>query len=562
MNRVVFWTAFLAGAAAVLWVALGYRGSNPLALAFTALIGAVFILGVGELLRFRRATGTLAAALAAIPEEAGSDRSALERWLLGVDPSLHNAVGERISGERVGLPAPVFTPYLVGLLVMLGLLGTFVGMVVALQGAVLALEGEPELAAIRSGLAVPISGLGLAFGTSVAGVAASAMLGLCATLSRRERMVATGLLDRKIATVFRGHTLGHARLEAYRAMQRQADALPGVVERMHLLADRLETMGASVGERLSANQALLHESLAARFDGLASAVDRSLQESLAESGRRAGESIAPLLESTLGDIGEQARSTHEALSHLAQTQLETLTAELKSEFTSLREQEERRGQAALERLADLEAAAASRLAALGRELEQPMTRLIETASETPRVAAEVIGQLRREMSGTLERENVLLAERHDTMARLHSLSDVLEQSVAGQRAAIAEMVDGSAALLQEIGTRFSEQVAAEVAAMSGTAEQFAGGAAEMASLGEAFGAAVAVFRESNEALIDNLSRIEESLEASTARSDEQMGYYVAQAREIIDQSMAYQGEVIEELRQLGRVGEPATSEAD
>jgi uncharacterized protein Yka (UPF0111/DUF47 family) len=562
MNRVVFWTAFLAGAAAVLWVALGYRGSNPLALAFTALIGAVFILGVGELLRFRRATGTLAAALAAIPEEAGSDRSALERWLLGVDPTLHNAVGERISGERVGLPAPVFTPYLVGLLVMLGLLGTFVGMVVALQGAVLALEGEPELAAIRSGLAVPISGLGLAFGTSVAGVAASAMLGLCATLSRRERMVATGLLDRKIATVFRGHTLGHARLEAYRAMQRQADALPGVVERMHLLADRLETMGASVGERLSANQALLHESLAARFDGLASAVDRSLQESLAESGRRAGESIAPLLESTLGDIGEQARSTHEALSHLAQTQLETLTAELKSEFTSLREQEERRGQAALERLADLEAAAASRLAALGRELEQPMTRLIETASETPRVAAEVIGQLRREMSGTLERENVLLAERHDTMALLHSLSDALEQSVAGQRAAIAEMVDGSAALLQEIGTRFSEQVAAEAAAMSGTAEQFAGGAAEMASLGEAFGAAVAVFRESNEALIDNLSRIEESLEASTARSDEQMGYYVAQAREIIDQSMAYQGEVIEELRQLGRVGEPATSEAD
>ena len=562
MNRVVFWTAFLAGAAAVLWVALGYRGSNPLALAFTALIGAVFILGVGELLRFRRATGTLAAALAAIPEEAGSDRSALERWLLGVDPTLHNAVGERISGERVGLPAPVFTPYLVGLLVMLGLLGTFVGMVVALQGAVLALEGEPELAAIRSGLAVPISGLGLAFGTSVAGVAASAMLGLCATLSRRERMVATGLLDRKIATVFRGHTLGHARLEAYRAMQRQADALPGVVERMHLLADRLETMGASVGERLSANQALLHESLAARFDGLASAVDRSLQESLAESGRRAGESIAPLLESTLGDIGEQARSTHEALSHLAQTQLETLTAELKSEFTSLREQEERRGQAALERLADLEAAAASRLAVLGRELEQPMTRLIETASETPRVAAEVIGQLRREMSGTLERENVLLAERHDTMALLHSLSDALEQSVAGQRAAVAEMVDGSAALLQEIGTRFSEQVAAEVAAMSGTAEQFADGAAEMASLGEAFGAAVAVFRESNEALIDNLSRIEESLEASTARSDEQMGYYVAQAREIIDQSMAYQGEVIEELRQLGRVGEPATSEAD
>ena len=562
MNRVVFWTAVLAGAVAVLWVALGYLGSNPLALAFTALIGGVYLLGLAELVRFRRATDTLAAALASVPEEAGNDATALDRWLRGMDPTLQGAVGERITGERVGLPAPVFTPYLVGLLVMLGLLGTFVGMVVALQGAVLALEGEPELAAIRTGLAVPIRGLGLAFGTSVAGVAASAMLGLCATLSRRERMLATGLLDRKIATVFRGHTLGHTRLEAYRALQRQADALPGMVERMQLLADRLETMGESVGERLTANQALLHESLETRFNGLASSVDQSLQESLAESGRLVGESIGPLLRSTLEEIGEQARTTQENLGQLAQTQMDTLAAALKSEFTSLREQEERRGQAALERLADLEAAAAGQLAALGRELEQPMTRLIETASETPRAAAEVIGQLRNEISGTLERENVLLAERRDTMERLHSLSDALEQSFSGQRAAIAEMVEASAGMLQEVGSRFSDQVAAQAADMAGTAAQFAGGAAEMASLGEAFGAAVAVFRESNEALIDKLSRIEESLEASTARSDEQMGYYVAQAREIIDQSIAYQGEVIEELRQLGRGAEPVAVEAD
>ena len=562
MNRVVFWTAFLTGAAAVLWVAAGYLGSNPLAMAFTAVIGGVYILGIAELVRFRRATGTLAAALASIPEEAGSDAAGLDRWLRGLDPTLRNAVGERVSGERVGLPAPVFTPYLVGLLVMLGLLGTFVGMVVALQGAVLALEGTPELAAIRSGLAVPIRGLGLAFGTSVAGVAASAMLGLCATLSRRERMLATGLLDSRIATVFRGLTLGHSRLEAYRAMQRQADALPGVVERMQLLADRLETMGEAVGERLTANQAELHQSLESRFDGLADSVDRSLQESLSESARLAGESIGPLLEGTLREIGEQARSSQESLSQVAERHLETLTTALKSEFTSLREQEEHRGQAALERLADLEAAAARQLADLGRELEEPMTRLIETASETPRAAADVIGQLRREMSDTLERENALLEERRDILERLHGLAGALEQSLNGQRAAIGEMVDASAAMLEGVGSRFSDQVAAQAAEMSGTAQQFAGGAAEMASLGEAFSAAVGVFRESNEALIDKLGRIEESLEASSARSDEQMGYYVAQAREIIDQSIAYQGEVIEELRQLGRVEEPEAVEED
>ena len=56
----------------------------------------------------------------------------------------------------LALPAPVLTPYLVGLLVMLGLLGTFVGMVETLQGAVIALEGTTELQAIRAGLAAPI----------------------------------------------------------------------------------------------------------------------------------------------------------------------------------------------------------------------------------------------------------------------------------------------------------------------------------------------------------------------------------------------------------------------
>ena len=37
-----------------------------------------------------------------------------------------------------------------------------------------------------------------------------------------------------------------------------------------------------------------------------------------------------------------------------------------------------------------------------------MTRLIETASETPRAAAEVIGKLREEVSNNLERDNTLL----------------------------------------------------------------------------------------------------------------------------------------------------------
>src|SRR3546814_19811137 len=64
---------------------------------------------------------------------------------------------------------PVLTPYLVGLLVLLGMLGTFLGMVATLRGTGLALEGSTDLAAIRASLAAPVQGLGFAFGTSVAG---------------------------------------------------------------------------------------------------------------------------------------------------------------------------------------------------------------------------------------------------------------------------------------------------------------------------------------------------------------------------------------------------------
>jgi hypothetical protein len=39
------------------------------------------------------------------------------------------------------------------------------------------------------------------------------------------------------------------------------------------------------------------------------------------------------------------------------------------------------------------------------------------------------------------------------------------------------------------------------------------------------------------------------MDKSTARSDEQLAYYVAQAREIIDLSIMSQKDVVEELRQ-------------
>lgn len=245
----------------------------------------------------------------------------------------------------------------------------------------------------------------------------------------------------------------------------------------------------------------------------------------------------------------------------AAERMDDLTSTLKSELSTLRAEEDNRGQAAVERLASLESTVASQLVTLGKGLEEPMTRLIETASETPRAAAEVIGHLRHEISNTLARDNQLLEERQRIMEELQILSKSLEQSSAGQREAIEQLVTSSTSMLQDLSSGFTHQVEKELSNLSATADNFAGSAVEMSSLGDSFTLAVKLFNESNGQLIENLARIEQSMDKTTARSDEQMGYYVAQAREIIDQSLLSQREVFEKLHQLDRAEEIIRAEA-
>lgn len=687
MSRLLFATAFLLGTAAIALMGMTFIRADLLGLTVTAVIGGVYIIGFVEIIRFRQATATLSNALSGLSgTEPQASPDFLGQWLARLHPSLQNAVRLRIEGERVGLPAPVITPYLVGLLVMLGLLGTFLGMVETLQGAVLALEGTTELQAIRAGLAAPIKGLGLAFGTSVAGVAASAMLGLIATVSRRDRMAATRQLDGKIATVFREFSLVYNRQQTFKAMQAQANALPEVAERLHAVASAMEHMGDNLGEKLLANQERFHRTVTSSYSDLATSVERSLRESVAESGRQAiasgqllSESVRPVMEALVTDIGNQAKETqqqlttsverqlasvtaslvesfdrsssgwlgrqklvdgerldlwtrsfetaaersrlqHQALSDslqqtasemaensrtstsrmlgeissllqssegLIQTRIEAeaawlqghgermeeLTATLRAEMQALRDAEARRGQAAVDRLACLESTVAAQLATLTKELEAPMSRLVQSAAETPRAAAEVIAHLRHETANNIERDNSLLAERQRLMAELTILSASLHETTSGQRDALQSLVTASAATLQDVGARFAGQVESGVAKLSGLADSLAGntgriaddfaaGAIEMSSLGEAFTLAVNLFDDSNTRLVESLGRIEQSLDKSSRRSDEQLAYYVAQAREIIDHSMLAQKEILAELRRLSHRGKNAPGTSD
>lgn len=767
MTRLVFAVAFLLGAAAIVMMGANFIGSNALALVVTVVIGGVYAIGAIELLQFHRATATLTQSLAALSEDALARLNVLGDWLIKLHPSLRHAVRQRIEGDRIALPLPVLTPYLVSLLVMLGLLGTFVGLVETLKGVVVALEGSSDLEAIREALTAPMGGLGLAFGTSVAGVAASAMLGLMSTLSRRDRMLATRALDDKITTVLRRFSNSHKQQETFEALQLQSQSLPAVADKLQLVADHVGQMADKLGEQLTANQHRFHDSVQVMYQELAASVDQSLQGSveksdrvLAESGRLIGEGIQPVIQEAMvaisAEVSQGVQNTHQQLSRTVQDQLQILsgdftkttgqvtrawqdglaahgranetlvqgmqgtfmafsdrfaqassdvldsvkqttsewserqeavetaqrdrwvetlqqtqqqaaselerastaiigalgtasethqssikslvgnvatfssdltaqlaqsheqaisrqqqiiatleetarsmtedartgstrvvseigqllstsealvqtridtettwleghdqrmaqlTAGVRDELAALRDEEMNRGQAAVDRLAELESTVTANLITLGKALEEPMTRLIQTASETPRAAAEVIGQLRQEISNNIERDNQLLEERSRLMTELDAVSESLTRSAAGQAAAIERLVGSSAETLKKVADQFARHVVSETAKASEVADDFAVSTAEISSLGEAFKVAVDLHNASNNQLIESLRHIESALQRSTVRSDEQLGYYVAQAREVIDYSVQTQREMFDDLRQLRR----------
>jgi hypothetical protein len=772
MSRYLNLFVFFAGLAAVCWIGAGYVSSNPLALAVTMLIGACYLVGALELQRYSQATSTLARAVTDLSE---SPRS-LGAWLEPLDPSLRNAVRLRIEGERSALPGPALTPYLVGLLVLLGMLGTLLGMVATLRGTGMALESSTDLEAIRASLAAPVKGLGFAFGTSIAGVAASAMLGLLSALCRRERIGAGQMLDVKIASALRIYSQTHQREETFKLLQRQAEVMPALVDRLQAMMATIERQSLAMNEQQIAAQNAFHGRTEAAYMRLAANVEQSLKSSVADSARAASVALKPVMEATMAGLARETAALHDTVTHAVQRQLDGLStgfeettttvaniwsqalagqqrsnealtehlrgsldrftetfeqrsaglldgvsarldatagrvseawsealtrqeqvseklashneqalaaaaatfeqhsasllrtvgsshADLQTELasrdqqrlaawtetlgsmaatlsreweqagarTASRQQEmsetlaqtardisaqtqahasntiaeiDRLVQAASEApkaAANLQAELASRdqqrlaawtetlssmAATLSREWEQAGTRtatrqqevcdtlaqtardisaqtqahasktiaeisqLVQAASEAPKAAAEVVAELRQKLSESMARDTAMLEERSRLLATAETLLDAVNHASSEQRSAVDALVTTTADLLDRVGTQFSDKVELETSKLGTVAAQVTGSAVEVASLGDAFGAAVHVFGESNDKLVTHLQRIEAALDKSLARSDEQLAYYVAQAREVIDLSMMSQKQIVEDLQRL------------
>jgi hypothetical protein len=676
---------FLAGCAALCWIAFGYFTSNPLALAVTLLIGACYLAGVLELKRYGQATAALEQAVASLAETPAS----LDAWLDRVPPGLRGPVRLRVVGERAALPGPALTPYLVGLLVLLGMLGTLLGMVATLKGTGAALQSATDPLAIRASLAAPVKGLGFAFGTSIAGVATSAMLGLLSALGRRRRSEAAERLDAKIATTLRVFSHAHQREASFKLMQRQAEAMPVLVDRLQAMMQSIEQQSLALNEQQIAIQQHFFGKTEAAYAQLAGSVARSLKESAADAARAAGAAIQPVVETTMAGLKTETAALHEVVTQAVERQLaglsggletttaavstlwhealadhrrsnEVLAADLRASLdryadafeqrstglldsvaarldtaagavsenwsaalalqtnaseklaatqeqalsavaakfeqhaatllrtvdeshatlqaslasgdearlaawresvgsmsTALREhwdgaatQTAERQQAICDTLERTANAITAQTQAQARDTIDEIGRLVQAASEAPRAAAEVVAELRQKLSDSMVRDTAMLEERSRLLATLETLLGAVNHASTQQRGAIDALVSTSADLLERVGTRFTDRMESETNRLDGIAAQVTRGAVEVASLGDAFGASVQAFGESNDKLVAHLERIEGALDKSLARSDEQLAYYVAQAREVIDLSMLSQRQIMEDLQQL------------
>ncbi|HEY0296390.1 MAG TPA: hypothetical protein VGC69_13755 [Bordetella sp.] len=579
-RSLLHYVVFAAGLAVVAWVGVGYAGSNLLALAVTLLIGVAYLAGALELQRYRRATGTLAQAVDSLSAAPGN----LDGWLATLHASLRQAVRLRVEGVRAALPGPGLAPYLAGLLVLLGMLGTFLGMIATLRGTGLALATGTDLQAIRDSLAAPVKGLGFAFGTSVAGVAASAMLGLLSALCQRERALAAQGLDARIATTLRVFSPASQREETFKLLQRQADALPALADRMQAMMAAMERQAQSLNDRLSATQEAFQHQAGAAYARLADTAAQALQAGASASARAAGEAIQPAVQATLAGLARDADAWRNAIAQSTREQVEGLADRFAAATTQVADRLDGHAQALAQRtsllLDSLEQSHASRHRQLGETLARAadgiaaqaeartqgtlaeMARLTQAAEQAPKAVADVIAELRRKQSEGIERDNAMLAERTRLLDTLGTLLDTVNQAAARQREAVDTLIDTAGERLGHMGERLTQSVEAETGKLAGMAGQMADGAAQAATLGAALGTALQSFSQSNDKLAEQLQRIEAALDKSMARSDEQLAYYVAQAREVVDLSLLSQKQILEDLQRLpGQRDEARTAKA-
>jgi hypothetical protein len=321
------------GLAVVARTLLVYLGHDPLATLIVVSMGVGLLVGLGELLLRVQRARALEREVHALPQPA--TEAAVEK----ASPRLRGLLRARVEMQPTPSAGESITPYLVGLMVMLGLLGTLLGLFETLSGAGRALTESGNVEALRNGLSGPMRGLTRSFGCSAAGVSASAMLGLAAVLVRRLEMRVLGAVHAYSAGPLRELSPVRRQLDALDRLSNQGEALPRAADALALAAERL----SGLAERWEA----AHQSATeAQQKSLLEAFERlrgELTRAAVDAGKALGSSVTPLVERMVAQTGEAAAQSMNATLSALERDLgmrreadAALRAALREEVTSAR----------------------------------------------------------------------------------------------------------------------------------------------------------------------------------------------------------------------------------
>lgn len=308
MTRTIIIGLGLIGLAVVGRAALAFVGTDPVALGMCALMAVVLGSGIVELLRSAARLDTLRGELAGVAK--AGDAAAVD----AASPELRGLLRSRLDRTSLPVPLPAFAPYLAGLLVMLGLLGTFLGLFETLRGARSALTNSGDLEALRAGLVSPMAGLVRSFGTSAAGVASSAVLGLASVFARRTAQLLSSELALAVAGPLASLATSARELAAIESLAAQGRALPAAADAL----DRSVKELAAIGPKLDSQQKASIDTIRASLTESVSSIEKQLV--------RTTESIEKQLVRTTESIEKQLTSSSQAMKLSLESAVATVPA--------------------------------------------------------------------------------------------------------------------------------------------------------------------------------------------------------------------------------------------
>ena len=408
--------------------------------------------GLVELLLRQHTAGQLEREVGALPHTPSETTVDL------ASPLLSGLLRARLEQAPASGLGDSVAPFITGLLVMLGLLGTLLGLFETVRGASLALTSSTDVDALRRSLTTPIEGLTRSFGCSAAGISASAMLGLAVALVRRG--------ESRVLRAVQSYASGPLRvLSPVRRQARAIEQLASQGAALPAASAALEKVGlqlSALSERMVGLQTSSLDAQKAAMAELFGSLRRELGEAASEAGGALQQHVAPLLQQSLTRMDETVQRQAVALAEVGRELARELTADAatrRSEASAWISSVGARLDEAERERSTAQAAELSALTAL-------TTKSLGEAEARERASAERF----RELAAKVEQQSAASQAREgERLARLEALServgtglDGLTQRIGANLDALAQRLgDDLARLSTELGSEHTERRAIE-----------------------------------------------------------------------------------------------------